>query len=185
MENLERALIFAAKAHENQYRKQTDIPYITHPVAVALILKQQGCSETLVIAGLLHDVVEDSDVTVGEVRHRFGDKIADIVAACTEPDKTTDWETRKKKMVRVYRNSSADVKWVACADKLHNLRCIRNDLVVLGDRVWKRFTRGKASQEWYYRTVSQALFTGLEEKKIQNSIFTQLAETIEDVFGKQ
>lgn len=185
MENIERALVFAAKAHERQYRKQTDTPYITHPMSVALILQQEGCDETVVIAGLLHDVVEDSESSVEDIKREFGKKVADIVAACTEPDKGLDWKTRKQNLVNVYATAPIEVKLVACADKLHNLRTIRSDRVLVGEKVWRRFNSGKTSQEWYYRAVVKALCSGLKKKTIKNSIFEQLALTVEDVFGKQ
>jgi (p)ppGpp synthase/HD superfamily hydrolase len=91
---IDRAVRLAAKAHQGQLRKFTDIPYFTHPVGVALILAQYGFSEELIAAGLLHDTVEDSDLSIEDIKSRFGLKIAGIVEGCSEPDKTQEWYYR-------------------------------------------------------------------------------------------
>jgi (p)ppGpp synthase/HD superfamily hydrolase len=73
------AIEVAAKAHENQFRKGTDIPYITHPLAVGLILAKAGCSDDVIIAGILHDTVEDTSITLDYIRDTFGNKVSTIV----------------------------------------------------------------------------------------------------------
>src|SRR5262245_25515348 len=93
------ALALAARAHHEQMRKGTDIPYIAHPVHVSLILIRHGFAEDLAIAGLLHDVVEDTDVPLDQIAAEFGDLVAQLVAAVSET-KTLDgaersWEQRK------------------------------------------------------------------------------------------
>ena len=62
-------------------RKGTDIPYITHPVAVGMILANAGCPDELIIAGILHDTVEDTEVTLEQIETEFGKAVADIVAS--------------------------------------------------------------------------------------------------------
>ncbi|HEY8488513.1 MAG TPA: HD domain-containing protein, partial [Thermaerobacter sp.] len=126
---------FAVWAHGGQTRKGKDVPYITHPLAVALTLARAGCAEDVVIAGLLHDVVEDTSVTLEEVRDRFSPAVADIVAACTE-DKRLPWEERKARMLETLAGAPLPVKLVACADKLHNIRDLRADYQQVGERVW-------------------------------------------------
>ena len=97
---VDRAIGFAARAHQGQQRKTGDVPYIAHPVAVAMILQRMDCAETIVAAGLLHDVVEDTSVTLKDVRRHFGDEVAEIVAGCTElPKNRNRWETRKLFMI--------------------------------------------------------------------------------------
>src|SRR3979409_1797334 len=80
----ERALRLAAVGHRNQVRKGSGVPYIEHPLAVAMILDHSGFDEETVIAGLLHDLVEDTDVTLGQIREQFGDRVAEIVDHCSE-----------------------------------------------------------------------------------------------------
>lgn len=119
IDRLSAAVEFAVWAHGGRTRKGKDVPYITHPLAVALSLARAGCAEDVVIAGLLHDVVEDTSVTLEEVRERFGAGVAGIVAACTE-DKRLPWEDRKARMLETLTHAPLAVKLVACADKLHN-----------------------------------------------------------------
>src|SRR3989304_6852558 len=90
------AIVFAAKAHACQFRKGTTVPYIIHPVGVARILIEYGCPEDIVIAGLLHDTIEDTAVTLEDIQKEFGDDIAGIVRGATEPNKKDAWEDRKK-----------------------------------------------------------------------------------------
>ena len=92
------AIIFAAKAHEGQRRKGTDIPYITHPFEVAQILMEAGCDETLIIAGLLHDPLEDTEVTAAEIEEQFGPEVLALVDSDSE-DKSLSWEDRKKPQI--------------------------------------------------------------------------------------
>jgi (p)ppGpp synthase/HD superfamily hydrolase len=117
------AIEVAAKAHQNQDRKHTDIPYITHPASVGMILQQYGYSDDLIIAGILHDAVEDTSIDIDYIKEHTIDHL---------------------------RSASSDVKIVSCADKLHNIRAIAQDFDRIGDEVWDRFNRGKEKQEWYY-----------------------------------
>lgn len=177
---VEKAILFAAKAHEGQVRKGTDIPYITHPYAVGMILMKYGCKEELVAAGLLHDTVEDTEVTIDEISEQFGEEAASIVAGCSEPDKSLSWEERKHQTIQYLRDASEEVRLVACADKLHNLRSIREAIEKEGESVWTRFNRGREKQNWYYWQVaaslgSQSSFPMLDELKGE----------IESLFGKE
>jgi ribosomal protein S18 acetylase RimI-like enzyme len=157
---IEIALRTAADAHRNQCRKGTDIPYIAHPVAVGMILMKAGYSDTIVAAGILHDTVEDTALTLQDIERDFGPMIAEIVAGCSEPDKSLSWEDRKKHTIEFLKNASSNIRAVACADKLDNIRSIIKDYEQLGDEVWKRFNRGKNEQEWYYRNIVNSLSDG-------------------------
>ncbi|WP_026573665.1 HD domain-containing protein [Bacillus sp. UNC438CL73TsuS30] len=159
MEIVEKALQTASKAHEGQYRKLTDIPYITHPVAVGMLLLKAGYMDDVVAAGILHDTVEDTDLTLEDLKRKFGEKIAEIVAGCSEPDKSLSWEKRKEHTIEFLKTASMEIRAVACADKLHNIRSIRNDYEQVGEEVWKRFNRGKEKQKWYYTNVVESLGT--------------------------
>ena len=180
---VDRAIGFAAMAHEGQHRKSGSVPYIAHPVGVAMILLQMGCDETIVAAGLLHDIVEDTTVTLEEVRQRFGDDVADIVAACTEPPKkTVDWESRKLHMINSLRDAPLQAKLVAAADKYHNLSHTLHNELKHGPKAWKRFGRGKRQQAWYYRTVSESIVANVPHPE-QHPIFKQLDLIINDLFA--
>jgi (p)ppGpp synthase/HD superfamily hydrolase len=154
---IEKALKTAAKAHEKQYRKGTDIPYVTHPIAVGMILIKAGYSDELVAAGILHDTVEDTDLSLLDIEQLFGKSIADIVEGCSEPDKSLTWEERKAHTIEYLKTAPEKIRVVACADKLHNIRSIVNDLEQFGDEVWRKFKRGKEQQEWYYTHVIESL----------------------------
>ena len=153
---IEEAIEVAAEAHHGQYRKGTSTPYITHPYAVGLILMEAGCTEAVVVAGILHDTVEDTELTLEFIRHRFGSYIADIVEGCSE-NKALRWRARKTERIEALRIASPEVCIVTCADKLHNLRTIISEYDVIGDAVWDRFHGGVEDQAWYYRSILSAI----------------------------
>lgn len=157
MEIIEKALQIASAAHENQYRKRTKIPYITHPAAVGMILLKAGYSEEIIAGGILHDTVEDTEVSLEEIKRIFGSKIAEIVEGCSEPDKSLSWEERKEHTIHFLKTAPEEVRVVACADKLHNVKSIIRDYEMNGETVWTRFKRGRDQQEWYYRNIIKSL----------------------------
>ena len=153
---IEEAIEVAAEAHQGQYRKGTSTPYITHPYAVGLILMEAGCTESVIIAGILHDTVEDTELTLDFIRERFGDYIANIVDGCSE-NKALRWRARKTERIEALRTASPEVCTVTCADKLHNLRTILSEYDDIGDSVWDRFHGGVEDQAWYYRSILSAI----------------------------
>ncbi len=129
----EKALRLASVAHHGQVRKGSGVPYIEHPMAVAMILDRAGFDESTVIAGLLHDVVEDTDVTLDRVREAFGGRVAGIVADCSEEKLDAQgskrpWSDRKRDHIAAIAAAGDASKAVALADKFHNLLSIRLDL---------------------------------------------------------
>lgn len=183
MNDIEKAIVFAARAHNKQFRKKGDIPYITHPFAVAFILQKQGCADELVIAGLLHDTVEDTAVTFDDIEREFGAKVAALVKGCTEPDRSAPWEIRKQHTIDYIKTAAFDIKLVVCADKLHNVDCILQEYKEIGDRVWQRFHRGYEQQKWYYTSMVDSLFLGLDGIA-EDSIFYQYREKVAELFGR-
>ena len=153
---IEEAIEVAAEAHQGQYRKGTSTPYITHPYAVGLILMEAGCTEAVIVAGILHDTVEDTDLTLDFIRDRFGDSIANIVDGCSE-DKALRWRARKTERIEALKTASPEICTVTCADKLHNLRTIISEYDDIGDSVWDRFHGGVEDQAWYYRSILGAI----------------------------
>lgn len=179
---IEAATKVAEEAHRGQFRKGSGIPYISHPRAVARILSDAGCSEELVAAGILHDTVEDTSLTLDYIRERFGNKVAKIVQGCSEPDKSLPWEQRKQHTVEFLKTAPLEVRTVTCADKLHNLLSIIADYEVMGDDVWDRFSRGRDAQEWYYRELAASL-CAQPDCDGDGAIFQQLKESVEALFG--
>ncbi|MEH7273246.1 HD domain-containing protein [Neobacillus vireti] len=159
MNVIEKALQTASKCHEGQYRKNTDIPYITHPVSVGMMLLKAGYREEIIAAGILHDTVEDTQLALEEIEKEFGLKIARIVEGCSEPDKTLPWKERKEHTIEYLKTASDEVRAVVCADKLHNIRSIISDYEEVGEAVWKRFNAGKEQQKWYYSNIVESLGT--------------------------
>jgi (p)ppGpp synthase/HD superfamily hydrolase len=154
---LDSAIELAAKAHEGQVRKGTDIPYVSHPYAVAMMLARAGLSEEIITGGVLHDTVEDTYVTLDDIRAMFGEHVASIVEGCSEPDKSAPWEERKRHTLEYLRTAPWEIRVVSCADKLHNIRTIAAEHDRQGDAIWSRFKRGRQEQEWYYRGLVASL----------------------------
>ena len=180
---IDRAIGFAATAHRCQKRKTSKkMPYITHPFGVAIILQQMGCSETVVAAGLLHDTVEDTPVTIEQIRSKFGEEVASIVAGCTEPAKKNDnWEERKTHMIESLREASLEIKLVVAADKYHNLNLTLASSKTLSKDVWKPFGRPEKQQAWYYRNVYESILANLPSSE-EYAIFKQLGKVINELF---
>jgi (p)ppGpp synthase/HD superfamily hydrolase len=154
---LERALRWAAQCHSGQVRKGSDVPYVEHVLAVALILDRLGFEEDVVIAGLLHDAVEDTDATLDEIRKRFGEAVAQTVGFCSE-EKTDGqgrkrpWIDRKRDHLEAMNQAPVAARGVMLADKLHNLLSIELDLDE-GRPVWSTFNAERERVLWYYRTM--------------------------------
>lgn len=159
-EKFEEALVYAARLHRDQARKGSGIPYVNHLLAVAAIVGENGGTEEEVVAALLHDAPEDHGgmARLEEIRERFGDEVAGIVAGCTDTyeDPKPAWRPRKEAYVAHVATAPASVRLVSAADKLHNARSILADQRVLGDELWGRFTGGKEGTLWYYRALADA-----------------------------
>ncbi len=176
------AIEFAARAHRHQHRKGTGVPYIIHPLGVAHILIDYGSPQDLVVAAILHDTVEDTSVTIGEIRERFGQRIAEIVEGASEPDKNDSWENRKLHTIEYLKTAPGDVALVACADKLDNLRSMRRDFLRLGDTIWARFNRNREKQCWYYQRLAEA-FRGRDDDEPGRSLFCEFISEVEAFFN--
>lgn len=179
---IDSALIFAARAHRDQMRKGTDIPYIVHPVGVMLLLAQAGeVDPALLAAALLHDTIEDAGVSAGALAEQFGAHVAQIVAVCSEPDHDgAAWEARKQHTVDYLRTAPRDIQLVAAADKLANLRSMLADYAEQGDQLWGRFNRGRSAIEWYYRAIAASLSQG---ELRAHPVVQQLRAAVTELFG--
>ncbi|MGI1661346.1 HD domain-containing protein [Palleronia sp. KMU-117] len=154
------ALVFAEKSHREQVRKDTDIPYVAHLLAVASIVLEHGGDEDQAIAALLHDAVEDQggDVMGLEIRDRFGERVYSIVMACTDATviPKPPWRARKEAYIAAVPGKPSDALLVAMADKLHNAHAILEDHRRIGDAIWDRFNGGHEGTVWYYRSLADA-----------------------------
>jgi len=180
---IDRAIEVAVKAHQQQKRKGTSIAYITHPFAAGIILAGAGCSEEVVAAGILHDTIEDARIKRSRIREEFGEKVAFIVEKCTEPDKRRSWRERKQHTLDSLKEAGLEVKFVACADKLHNIRTIARDYRKVGERVWKRFRRGREDQKWYYTSLVAALGSKGGNASYEK-LYEELRRKVKEVFSE-
>jgi len=154
---LESALRRAAFNHRAQKRRGSDVPYVEHVVGVAMILDRLGFPEDVVIAGLLHDLVEDTGATVAQVRSEFGEEVAEVVHFCSEVKLDEQglkrpWIDRKRDHLREVEHATNAARAVVLADKLHNLVSIQLDLEA-GRPVWASFHAGREEVLWYYRSM--------------------------------
>ena len=160
------AFALAALVHEKQKRKSTDIPYISHPMAVAAQVAVWGGSEDQFIAALLHDVVEDGGAQYKPViEEHFGKHVLDLVMACSDaaPQRGHPkgaWIERKEKYIANLRSAADEVLLISAADKWHNLASILADAKQLGEMVFDRFIRQdfertdkKKMVLWYYKEI--------------------------------
>jgi len=160
-ERFSSALEYAVRLHSTQTRKGTPIPYVAHLLAVSSLVLEHGGDEDEAIAALLHDAVEDQGgaETAGEIRRRFGDRVADIVLGCTDTDvfPKPPWRPRKEAHLERLRSAHASVLLVAAADKLHNGRAIVGEYREQGEQLWTRFNGGREGTLWYYRATLELL----------------------------
>jgi len=151
------ALGLAAELHAGQVRKGTHVPYISHLMAVCAVVIENGGDEDEAVAALLHDAVEDQGgaPTLERIRERYGDRVAEIVAGCTDTDVTPKppWRARKEHYLAHLPRASRSVLLVSTADKLHNARTILADFRACGEEVWCRFKGGREGSLWYYRAL--------------------------------
>lgn len=170
---LDRAIPFAVNAHRGQLRKGTDIPYILHPLEAAAIVATMSTSDEILAAAVLHDVVEDTDTTVEQVRELFGERVAKLVASESENKREnlsaqSTWKLRKQETLEHLKTASTDVKMIALGDKLSNLRAIHRDYNAIGDALWQRFNqKDKNEHRWYYQGIADCLteLTGFQAYK--------------------
>jgi (p)ppGpp synthase/HD superfamily hydrolase len=160
-DRFERALAYAHRLHRDQKRKRTEIPYISHLLAVSSLVLEHGGDEDVAIAALLHDGPEDRGgrKILEEIRTLFGERVAGIVEECTDTfeEPKPEWKPRKETYLARLRDAPASVRLVAAADKLHNARSILSDHRAIGEEIWKRFNAPKYESLWYYRSVVEAL----------------------------
>ena len=171
------AAAFAKKAHEGMVRKGTGIPYITHPMEVAVIVSQITDDPEMIAAAFLHDVLEDTCVTREELAAEFGERVLSLVESETE-DKSKSWKERKQNTIDHLQEATKEDKILILADKLSNMRDTAKEYLIIGDALWERFNeKRKECQAWYYREVIKGIADLAEYPAYQ-----ELAKLYEYVF---
>lgn len=150
LDRIQQAITLAIQTHEvnrQQKRKGKDIPYITHPLTVGLLLARTGADDDVICAGLLHDTIEDSKaehkISVQDIKEQFGDTVAQMVADVTEQDKSLPWEERKRLAKEQIKDFSHDSLLVKSADIVANLKELIADYKLEGDQIFDRFNGPK------------------------------------------
>ena len=180
---LDRAIVFAVRAHAGTERRGKGFPYIVHPMEAVEIVATMTSDQELLAAAVLHDTVEDTDTTVEQIRTEFGDRIASLVASesdivvdgCSEED---SWHARKQAAIDRLARASHDAKVVALGDKLSNMRAIARDYAQQGDALWNLFhVKDRKEHEWHYRGLAESLrelqdtFAYKEFEQLINQVF--------------
>ena len=180
---LDRAIIFAVHAHAGTERRGKGFPYIVHPMEAVEIVATMTPDQELLAAAVLHDTVEDTDVTIEQIRTEFGERVASFVAAESDephqrPDSVENWRDRKQAAINRIARASRDAKIVALGDKLSNMRAIARDYALQGDDLWDLFhAKDPKEHEWHYRGLADALselqdtFAYKEFENLINQVF--------------
>lgn len=170
MGKIEDAIIFATNKHNGQFRKLGHNPYIMHPLEVAQIISTMTEDEDVIIAGLLHDVIEDTDTTAEDIKAIFGPRVLELVLSETEnkyrdQDASATWEKRKAETLEILRTSEdIGIKILWLADKLANLRSMYANYTVIGSKVWDNFhQKDPKKHEWYFKTVASYVEDSLKD----------------------
>ena len=185
-ELLDRAIIFAVRAHAGTERRGKGFPYIVHPMEAMEIVATMTPDQELLAAAALHDTVEDTDVTVDQIRAEFGDRIANLVAAESDAfvegvSEEDSWHDRKQAAMDRLAAAPHDAKMVALGDKLSNMRAIARDYAVQGDALWNLFhAKDPKDHAWHYRGLADSL------RELQDTFaFREFESLINQVFGKE
>lgn len=178
----EAALQLASLRHHEQRRKGGQIPYVTHLMHVSWLVGKDGGSEEEMIVALLHDVIEDTAKGPEELerlRHtleqQFGADILAAIEALSEPKrdpngKRMPWRARKDVYLAQLEAASPWAHRVAAADKLHNLATLNDELAVMGEPLWQRFTAGPSETLWFYDRAAEVLAPKLPKSRLIPSL---------------
>ncbi|MBQ4389775.1 MAG: bifunctional (p)ppGpp synthetase/guanosine-3',5'-bis(diphosphate) 3'-pyrophosphohydrolase [Bacteroidales bacterium] len=182
---LDRAIIFAVKAHAGTERRGKGFPYIVHPMEAMEIVATMTPDQELLAAAALHDTVEDTSVTIEDIRAQFGDRVASLVQSESDvfiegKSEEDSWHERKQAAMDRLAAASHEAKIVALGDKLSNMRAIARDYAVQGDALWQLFhAKDPKDHEWHYRGLAQAL------KELSDTFaYKEFVSLINQVFAK-
>ncbi|MBR2089887.1 MAG: bifunctional (p)ppGpp synthetase/guanosine-3',5'-bis(diphosphate) 3'-pyrophosphohydrolase [Fibrobacter sp.] len=182
---LDKAIVFAVKAHAGTERRGKAFPYIVHPLEAVEIVATMTTDQELLAAAALHDTVEDTDVTLDDIRREFGDRVAKLVEEESDVfmegvSEADSWHERKQAAIDRLSRASRDAKMVALGDKLSNARIIYRDFVQKGDKLWSIFhVKDVKEHEWHYRGLASSL------KELEGTFaYTEFMDLVEKIFGR-
>ena len=185
MTQFDQAVIFAVHAHQNAVRKGTGLPYILHPMEVAAICSGLTEDADILMAAVLHDTVEDTEVTIEEIESKFGKRVADLVQSETENKRKElppgdTWKIRKQESLEVLKNTEDEgVKILWLGDKLSNIRSFYRKWKKHGNAMWEEFNqKDPKEQGWYYHSIVNLL-----KEYSENEAWKELKEKTEEIFG--
>ena len=167
-QRLNEAIAFASSRHAAQRRKASAVPgveilFLSHLLQVCGLVLEFGGDIEVAMAGVLHDTIEDCGVSEEELRARFGERVARIVAACTDtlpgdtPSRRSPWQARKTRYLEHLHQADADAALVTACDKLHNLASLFDGIALEGPRFFAHLNAPAADQLWFYEGVLAAL----------------------------
>ncbi len=189
MNKIEKAILFASKAHAGQCRKGTDRPYILHPIETMSIVMRHTYDDDVRVAAVLHDTVENTSVTLGRIEKEFGPRVAELVASVSEdkrkklPAEAT-WRARKWEMIFRLRKADHDTQLLFLGNNLANLRDLKRDYDKVGDELWERFNKkDKAAQAWYYWECLRVLEKTFEYEYYEET--NEYAELVDSIFERE
>jgi (p)ppGpp synthase/HD superfamily hydrolase len=180
---IQKAINMAAVLHYGQCRKGGTLPYITHPVSVAIILSNYTKDETVIAASLLHDVLEDvPNYRYTDLKRDFGERVANLVKEVTEdkdPNVKTNekltWQARKEKYIAHLKDASRGALLIAAADKIHNIRSHIEDHQKIGKAMWEKFNASPEKNIWFYSEVTKAL-----KKRLKGGVVIELENAYQE-----
>ncbi len=189
----QKAIEFAELAHKGATRKGSNMPYIIHPIETSLIVYDMTDKVELIVAAVLHDVIEDTAYTSEDIRKEFGVRVAELVDDESE-DKmrhmsaADSWVIRKEATIKHLKNASLEVKIIALADKLSNMRDTMRDYSQKGDDIWQKFNqKDKSKHEWYQRSILENTKelkdteAWIEYKELCDKVFGEVRENLNDM----
>lgn len=186
MDKVTKAIEFAARAHDGMMRKKDKTPYILHPLEAAVIVGTMTADSDVISAAVLHDVVEDTEITIEEIEENFGSRVRRLVESETE-DKRADlppestWKIRKEESLEELANcGDRDVLVLWLGDKLSNMRSFYRIWKNEGESMWQSFNqKDPVQQEWYYSSIAE-LTSSLKDF----SAWQEYNELLKIIFGK-
>lgn len=184
-ELLDEAIRFAVEAHSGVERRGKDYPYIVHPMEAMTIVATVTKDQELLAAAALHDVVEDTEYTEEDIRSRFGDRVASLVAAETDlviegKNESDSWVERKQFAIDRLKKVSYEAKLVSLGDKLSNARAMLNDYKAMGEKLWDKFhVNDPKLHKWHYVGLRDAM------SELKGTIpYEEFCDIIDKLFSK-
>ena len=183
---LDRAIIFAVRAHTGTERRGKGFPYIVHPMEAVEIVATMTKDQELLAAAALHDTLEDTNITLDQLRDEFGVRVASLVADESDEkyegvSESDSWHARKQAAIDRLARASHDAKIVALGDKLSNMRAIARDYAEQGDALWSLFhAKDPKDHAWHYRGLAASL-----SELSDTFAYKEFVALINQVFGKE